>query len=218
MGDASKGRHGFNLTFRGSHHRSTRAFSICRRGATLPCSVGVSLRWLLPSWSTGSGAQAQQLRPMGLAAPWHMGSSHAKDRTGVPCIGNFFFLLKIGRYLLYHTVLLSATQQLKSAISLGVSPGTSLPPALPHPTPLSCQSAGWTPCYTAASHQPSVLHLVVRASQCHALNLSPPLLPLLCPQVCSLCLCLYAHPANGFISTSFLDSIQVHYYMMFFSF
>ena len=44
---------------------------------------------------------------------------------------------------------------------------------------------------------------------CYALNLSHPFLPLLCPQVSSLCLCLYFCPANRFISTSFLDSIYM---------
>ena len=38
---------------------------------------------------------------------------------------------------------------------------------------------------------------------------SHPLLPLLCPQVCSLCLHLYCCPTNRFISTVFLDSIYV---------
>ena len=43
--------------------------------------------------------------------------------------------------------------------------------------------------------------------QCYFLNLSYPLLPLLCPQVCSLCLSLYSCPANRFTGTIFLDSI-----------
>ena len=42
---------------------------------------------------------------------------------------------------------------------------------------------------------------------CYSPNSSHPLLPLLCPQVCSLCLLLYCCPANRFISTIFLDSI-----------
>ena len=37
-----------------------------------------------------------------------------------------------------------------------------------------------------------------------------PLLPPLCPQVCSLCLCLSSFPAYRFISTIFLDSIYMH--------
>ena len=35
------------------------------------------------------------------------------------------------------------------------------------------------------------------------LNSSHPVLPPLCPQVCSLCLCLYCCPANSLINTSF---------------
>ena len=35
----------------------------------------------------GSRAQAQQLWHMGLVAPWHVGSSHIRDRTHVSCIG-----------------------------------------------------------------------------------------------------------------------------------
>ena len=42
------------------------------------------------------------------------------------------------------------------------------------------------------------------------LNTSHTLLPLLCPQVCSLCLHLLCCPANRFISTIFLDSIYMH--------
>ena len=45
--------------------------------------------------------------------------------------------------------------------------------------------------------------------QCYSLNLSHPLLPLLCPQVCSLCPSLYSCPANRVINTIFLDSICV---------
>ena len=44
---------------------------------------------------------------------------------------------------------------------------------------------------------------------CYALNLSHPFLPLLCPQVSSLCLRLYFCPANRFISASFLDYIYM---------
>ena len=44
---------------------------------------------------------------------------------------------------------------------------------------------------------------------CYCLHSSHPLLPLLCPQVCSLCLHLYSCPANRFISTISLDSIHM---------
>ena len=46
--------------------------------------------------------------------------------------------------------------------------------------------------------------------QCYSLNSSNPLLPLLCPPVHSLHLCLYSYPENRFIRAIFLDSIYVH--------
>ena len=49
--------------------------------------------------------------------------------------------------------------------------------------------------------------MVVYICQCYSLSLSS-LLPLLCPQVCFLCLYLYSCPANRFVSTIFLDSIS----------
>ena len=51
--------------------------------------------------------------------------------------------------------------------------------------------------------------------QCHFLNSSNPLLPLLCPQLCSLCLCLHPFPTNRFTSTIFPDSVYIHLYMIF---
>ena len=42
----------------------------------------------------------------------------------------------------------------------------------------------------------------------------PPLLPLLCPQVCSLPLHLDSCPANRFITIVFLDSMFMGYYMI----
>jgi len=45
--------------------------------------------------------------------------------------------------------------------------------------------------------------------QCCSLNLSHSHLPLLCLQVCSLCLDPYSCPVNRFISTLFLDSIRM---------
>ena len=45
--------------------------------------------------------------------------------------------------------------------------------------------------WAAAAHELPVSHMVVYMFQCHPLNLSHPLLPLLCPQVCSQGLCLF---------------------------
>ena len=43
--------------------------------------------WAQQLWLTGSRAQTQQLRRMGLVAPRHVGSSWTRARTRVPCIG-----------------------------------------------------------------------------------------------------------------------------------
>ena len=43
--------------------------------------------WAQQLWLAGSRAQAQQLWRTGLVAPWHVGSSRARARTRVPCIG-----------------------------------------------------------------------------------------------------------------------------------
>ena len=44
---------------------------------------------------------------------------------------------------------------------------------------------------------------------CYALTSTHPFLPLLCPQVCFLCLRIYCCPVNRFIGTIFLDSIYI---------
>ena len=56
----------------------------------------------------------------------------------------------------------------------------------------------------------AILWVVMYMFQCYSLNSSHPLLPPLCPQVCSLCLCLHCYPTNRFISTIFLDSIYIY--------
>ena len=65
--------------------------------SSLRCA-SFSLQWLLllqntgsraqaqQLWLMGSRAQAQQLWRIGLVAPWHVGSSQTRARTGVPCI------------------------------------------------------------------------------------------------------------------------------------
>ena len=88
----------------------------------------------------------------------------------------------------------SAVHQHESATSIHMSTPswTPLPSPPPHPTPLGCHRAlGWTPCVIANSHLPSVLHMVMYMFPCYSLNSSHPLLPLLFPQVFSLCLCLH---------------------------
>ena len=60
-----------------------------RVGATLQLwCLGFSLWWLL-LWFPGSSMQAQLLWRMGLAALYHVGSSHTRDRNRVPCIARW---------------------------------------------------------------------------------------------------------------------------------
>ena len=65
-------------------------------------------------------------------------------------------------------------------------------------------------CYTAVSHLLSVLHTILYICQCYFLNLSYPLLPLLCLPDHSLHLHLHVFSVNRFIGTIFLDSIYMH--------
>ena len=64
---------------------------------------------------------------------------------------------------------------------------TSLPH---HSTPLGCHREPDLSSlhHRANSHWLSILHTVIRMFQCYSLNSSHPLLPSLCPQLCSLCL------------------------------
>ena len=71
--------------------------------------------------------------------------------------------------------------------------------------------------HTANFHWLSILIMVIYVSPCYSLNSSHPLLALLCPQASSLCLHLHCCPANRLISIIFLDSIYMHYYMIFVS-
>ena len=63
---------------------------------------------------------------------------------------------------------------------------------------------------TSNSHWLHILHMVMCVFQCYSLKSSHPLLPPLCPKVCSLCLCLLCCPAHRTVSTIFLDSIYMH--------
>ena len=65
-----------------------RAFSSCgKRGPLF-----IAVRGPLTAAASRCGAQApdvraQQLRPTGLVAPRHVGSSQSRARTRIPCIG-----------------------------------------------------------------------------------------------------------------------------------
>ena len=92
---------------------------------------------------------------------------------------------------------------------------------LPHPTPLGCHRAPALGSlhHTANSHWRSILHMVTCMFLCCSLNSSHPLLPSLCPQVCSLCLRLHCCPADKFTSTILLEThICINIQYLLFSF
>ena len=63
------------------------AFSSCSEQGYSPCRAQASPRSGFSCWGARAlGAQAQQLRRMGLAALRHVGSSQTRDWTHVPCI------------------------------------------------------------------------------------------------------------------------------------
>ena len=79
------------------------AFSgLQRMGVLSVAAHGLPTRSLLLLWCVGSGlmgfvvwlagfrAQAQKSWCMGPVAPWHIGSSWARDQTHVPCIARWF--------------------------------------------------------------------------------------------------------------------------------
>ena len=100
--------------------------------------------------------------------------------------------------MLYNIVLISAIQQFESAIYPPPS-WTSLSPP-PHPTSVGCHRAPrWAPW---AIHKLSTSYLFyIWQWICFSAIHTTPLLPLLCPQVCSLCLYLYSCPSSRLTST-----------------
>ena len=91
-----------------------------------------------------------------------------------------------------------------------ISPPTciSLPPSLTHPSKWSQNTKLISLCYVAASHQLSILHLVVYIYPCHSLTSSQLTLPPPCVRKShSLRLCLYSCPAPRFMRTIFFFQI-----------
>ena len=112
--------------------------------------------------------------------------------------------------MLYNTVLLSAMYhtvlpQVYTRPLLPEPPCSSPPP--PHPSRGSQGTRLSFPCHTANSHLLSVLHGVIHTFPCYSLSSSHPLLPPLCPKVCSLHLHLHCCPASRFFRIIFLFSI-----------
>ena len=106
-----------------------------------------------------------------------------------------FFL--IGVQLLYNVVLVSAVQHSESAICTHISSLFWI--SIPFRSPQSTEQSSL--CYTAGSHQLSILYIVVIYVNpnlpIHPMRPFPPW----CPLVCSLRLCLYFCFANRFICT-----------------
>ena len=122
------------------------------------------------------------------------------------------YLFLIGRSLLYNVVLVSAIHHHESAIGIHRYPLLLAAPSHlpPHPTPLGHHRApNWAPCIIQQILTGCLFLHVVYMFQRYSLNLSH-LLPPLCPHVYPLHLCLYSCLANRFISTIFLDSINMH--------
>ena len=71
------------------------------------------------------GMRAQQLWCMGLAAPWHVGSSSTRDQTLVPCIGRQILLHCTGRRIGQSLLFFFYTQGFDSEWSHGLLVRTS---------------------------------------------------------------------------------------------
>ena len=109
---------------------------------------------------------------------------------------------------------------------------TYIPSLLSLPLPLSYPlghhgTLSWAPCavqqlplasyFTHGTvYMSTACKYFIYASVYMSLNLSSPHLPLLCPQFCSVSLCLYSCPANRLFGTIFLDSICTQYMFFFF--
>ena len=131
--------------------------------------------------------------------------SQPRDRTQVSCITGRFFTIGGTRELFYNVVLDSAIHQHELA-QVYIRPLLTEPPS-PPPTPshsrLSQSTSSDSLPHTADSHWLSILHMVMYIFHYYSLNSSYTLLPPLCPQVSSLCLCLYWCPADRFIRSFF---------------
>ena len=112
--------------------------------------------------------------------------------------------------MLYNVVLVSAIQQRNSQKYTNV-PSLLKLASTPYFIPaLYAFTEHWVELPVLHSSFPLAIYFTYGkfdSGQCYSLNASHPLLPLQCPQVCSLCLCLYSSPANRFISTILLDSM-----------
>ena len=123
-----------------------------------------------------------------------------------PACGNSFFFFFNWRIIIYNVVLVSAIHQPEWVI--GGAYVRSFLNLLPISLPISPSRWSQSSTFELPVAQ-QILHRVRYIFQCYSLHSSHPLLPALCPQVCSLCLHLCRFPVNRLISTTFLDSIHM---------
>ena len=92
-----------------------------------------------------------------------------------------------------------------------------LPPSLSHPSRWTQSTKLISLCYVAASHQLSILHLVVYICPCHSLTLSHLTLPLSCVLKCILYVCVFIPflPLGSSEPFFFLDSIYMCQHVVF---
>ena len=123
--------------------------------------------------------------------------------------------------MFYNIVLVSAIHQCESAIGIHMSSLSLKPPSHPplHPTPPGCHRAPYLSSmyYTANFHGLSNFTHIMYMFQGYSLHLAHPLL-LTVSAICSLWLPLHCCPADRFISTIFLDSINIYINIWYLSF
>ena len=88
------------------------------------------------------------------------------------------------------------------------------PPSPSHPSELSQNTSFGVP-LSYSKFSLAIYCTYISMLQCYSLKSSHLLSPQLCPEVCSLSLHLHCCPVGMLISTIFLDSIYMHYYMIF---
>ena len=118
----------------------------------------------------------------------------------------FIYLFLIGVELLYNVVLVSAVQQSESAICILISPLSGI--SFPFRSSWSTEKSSL--CYTAGSHQLSILYIVAYIYNPNLPIHPTPPLSAFGVHMFVLYICVYFCFANRFICTIFLDSTYMH--------
>ena len=136
-------------------------------------------------------------------------------RPGLPwesrkCFGLFIYLMQGICFNIYFRFLayISMNQPQVYICPRPHDPPSHLPP---HPTPSHPSRSSWSPGLSYLCHTANFTGYFTHGNYMfpyYSLNSSHSLPPILCPQVCLLCLHICCCPANRFISTIFLDSIH----------